>query len=359
VGLLSAVAVLITSGCVFLNFAEGLENNHHALLIDMVYHRAYRPFVARTLLPTAIRAIAAAVPAPLERVSRGSSEESTPDVSTQTPAGERRSGLSAMKRLLARYPVETIVALGLMYGSLLGFVYLASLLFSIFYQSPPVVDLLIPAVAPLGIPLFYFPGKWSYPYDLPALFLTTACLFFLARGRWTAYLLSFTLACLNKETAVLLTLVFYLVNRLERRLDPSRLLSLTAAQLGIFALIKVGFGVMFRDNPGPYMEFHLFDHNLWSALEWLRSGYGLEGLVAVSLATFCIVHNWSDKPLLFRCGLVLIPPMLLLGFLFGWFEEWRQYLECYPILLMLILGTVAKAFGTRRRADRTSAQPAH
>jgi hypothetical protein len=109
------------------------------------------------------------------------------------------------------------------------------------------------------------------------------------------------------------------------------------------------------------MEFHLLDHNLWTALSWLRSGYGLSGLVVVSLPALCILHDWSEKPLLFRSGLAMLPPMLLLGFVFGWFEEWRQYLECYPILLMLILGTLTKPFGSRRRAEwppRDSAQRA-
>ncbi|HVN61494.1 MAG TPA: hypothetical protein VMT59_09515 [Gaiellaceae bacterium] len=348
--MLAVLATLVTSAGVFANFAEGLENNHGALLIDMIDYQASRPFVARTLLPTAVRAIAAVTRTPVERLLGRRGGEPSPEEG-QPPAGERRSGLTAMKHLLAAHPAETAAALGLMYGCLVGFAYLAARLFAIYYESPPAVARLLPALAPLGVPLFYFPGKWSYPYDLSSLFLTTLCLLFLAQRRWLPYAIAFTLACLNKETAVFLVPVFWVFHRLDGRLDEGQLTSRTALQLAIFAATKLALGALFRNNPGPYMEFHLFDHNLWTTLAWLRGGYGLTGLVVTALPVLCILDGWSEKPLLFRSGLVMLPPMLLLGFAFGWFEEWRQYLECYPILLMLILGSVTRAFGTRRRAE--------
>jgi hypothetical protein len=208
----------------------------------------------------------------------------------------------------------------------------------------------VPAIAALGIPPFYYPSKWTYPWDAATVALVTACLLFLAEERRRALTLAFAVACVNKETAILIPLTIATLGFCEgpaRR--PSRYRT-AAALLALYVAIRVPIALLLRGNAGPVMEFHFFDHNVHMFAQVARDGYGVVPIVVAAALIAALAQRWSAKPLLLRASLIMVAPLLFLGTFFGWFEEWRQYLECYPALLVLGLPSYGRVFGVEPRA---------
>jgi hypothetical protein len=147
-------------------------------------------------------------------------------------------------------------------------------------------------------------------------------------------LVLFTLACINKETAVLLVPIFFFCNRGE--ISGALFKRLLAAQVGIFVAVKAVLAVGFRDNPGPFMEFHLLDHNL----NVLAAGYGWAPFLLLALLVFVCFYRWNQKPAFLRTAFVFtLPALLVISLFVGWIDEWRVYYEAYPVVFAMAVHT--------------------
>ncbi len=308
-------------------YRPGINGYSRAMFADMVYGTAAKPFVYRTLLPTAVRLVASAVPDD----SRIALSESL----ARSAAGENLCKILGWE---AGYLFEYLVALALMWGCLGGFVWALRYLLNGVYQVSPRVRDVFTLVALLGLTQFF--RYYSYLYDFPAVCLFTLGLALMVRAKWKTFVLLYLIACLNKETTILLTVVFAVHFWSRTRMNRTRFAGLLAAQAAIFTVVKLGLFAAFRDNPGALVEVHFPHHNLE-----VLGAYPLAAVFGWCGLALLLFYKWPDKPLFLRHSLWIVPPLVGLTFCFGYLDELRDYYEAYPILALLLLHSVSRVWG--------------
>lgn len=311
-------AALMLAVIVFLRFITYPQINgyYRAMFPDMIHGRAYRPFVTRALLPALVRWTTAILPS---------------EWKSDIIASDFRLAHSWELEFLPEY----IIASVWMYLSLTGFFFALVYLLKGLYTIPQVfLDII--SIAALGVlPVFF--SYYSYIYDPPLLFLFTLNLGFMLRQKWTAYLIVFFLATINKETSILLIAVFAFYY--FRKVEPKRYWQILASQIFIFLLVRGSLTWIFRDNPGVSVEYHLLDHNLGL----FNQTPSPSGIAVAFTLLFLVFYKWKEKPAFARWGFGVILPILLITTLFfGFLDEYRDYYEAYPLLLALAAHTLAK-----------------
>ena len=330
----------------FLCYLAHFNNYRRDSLSQMVYYRADRPFVYRTLLPTTVNLLTRLVPektrqAAVDMVKRNDTLRSF------FPVDKDQEPRSGSLKLETNYPVETLIALALMIGCLIGFLRAILLLYDHCYVGPLSFRAAVPVVASAGIvPWLTYT---SHPYDLVSLVLSAWSFLLLAREQWLKYLLVFLLSCINKETALLNTFVLVTYFAAQGLLFTRLAAALISAQVVMFAVIKSAITFAFRANPGSLFEFHLFDINIPILRSWLQHHYGLEQLVTACILVAAVFFQWNRKPLVLRSGLILFFPLAFLGLFLGVMDEWRAHTDLYTPLLLMILGSSGFLFGVRPR----------
>jgi hypothetical protein len=192
-------------------------------------------------------------------------------------------------------------------------------------------------------------GRSYFIYDYPNLLIFSLCILFIARQNWRAFYPMFVIACLTKETAILLPLVVLL--NIGRFGDRRRIIVHLAAQIIIWAAVTAGLGMIFADNPGTTLEFHLFDYNLLvltQPSQFLQFSHFLLpralNVMLVSLIAILVFTYWRLKPKFLKRSLLIVVPLVSLSILFGWIDETRGYFEVLPILYCLGLHSVMRLF---------------
>jgi len=302
----------------------GINQYERSMFLDMVEGKAFRPFVYRTLLPTTTRLIVNWTPEQVADVCASFVEES-----------------AFMRGLFAHFRWETsaayryLIACVLMLFSFMGFAHYVSRLS---LRTCGIEDTyrkrsLLAVVALLGLPPFFV--FTAFPYDPPQLFLFTLALYLLASQRIAAFALAFGLCTLNKETSVLLILVFAFTGR--KWLSPPRHAVYLFGLVVWYVLVRVLITYAFRHNPGSFVDFHLIDHNL----RLLVSEWSFSELVTWLILLVLVFYRWAKKPEFLRVSFVVVlAPLVLLGLFFGFLNEWRGYYEAYPLAFALAVDTV-------------------
>jgi hypothetical protein len=314
---------------VFIQFS-GINLNPAARFSDMIYGEATRPFVYRVLMPASIRLIASAIPP-----------------QTKAATNSRLQNNHLVQEVLSRfntqpeYAVESLIALALLYLSLLGFVFALRYLLTGVFQAPTAFTDLVPLLGALGLVLFFTHG---YLYDFSTLLLFTLGLGLMVRANWRAYLPVFVLACLNKETAILLTLVFAVHFYRNPRIDRAHFTRILALQIAIYVVIRLLLMWTFRDNPGSLVEFHLHRH--WSVYKRYPL-LAIASILLCILVAFMMFHKWREKPYFLLHGTLIIIPLFALHMLWGWPYEFRVFYEVYPITVLLCAHTTGSALGVK------------
>lgn len=315
--------------CVLIIFVinPGINQDQHSKFEDMVYGNAWKPFVYRTLLPTTVRVLSAPVPEAL----RTSLSEMVDETESFRQLFEK---LNWEKYLF----VEYTFAMVLMFLSLMGFSITVRYLFTLFYDSSPVIAYLVSILALLGLPTMF--QYTSFLYDFPTLFLFTFGLILLYKQDWKKFLILYPIACLNKETTILLTIIFFIYYRPRLRTD--HFYKLLLIQLTIFVIIKVFLFILFKSNPGSFVEFHLIDHNMR-----LLTGYNLSLAFTLLGLIIMIYFKWQEKPSYLKIILWTIIPLLILTLFLGYLDELRDYYEVYPAVIILISHSIARVLGIK------------
>jgi hypothetical protein len=312
------------SSTVFMIFIidPGIDGYYRATFRDTVHGDAYKPYVYRALMPVTVRLIASALPQEVR--------DSIIDSNLHIAEWEQD--------ILPEYWVASI----LMFASLVGFSFAFRQLLKDLFQAQPVFIDLIVLVAIAGLPPFF--KYYNYVYDLPNLFLFTLGLSLMLRRDWRRFLIVFLIACVNKETTILLTAVFTIYYWMRTSQVPRSLfLRLLFAQAGIFLLVRSMLLWIFRNNPGDSIEFHFFDHNILLLL----TPYSFSGLFLIlSLATL-IYYKWSEKPDFLKAALWLILPLSTSTLFFGYVDEIRVYYEVYPVILLLVSYSISDILGIK------------
>lgn len=303
-----------------------INGDEQSMFSEMVYGTAWKPFVYRTLLPTTVRIISEVIP------------ESIHETLTEKVESSRFLML-ALEKLIweSEYITEYLIAMILMYLSLLGFVYAFRKLFDEIYTTPLWFKNVISIILLFAIPAMFQPNYSNYVYDFPSLFLFTLGLLFLKQRRWTQFLILFLIACFNKETIILLTMIFAIHFYNDKAIGRKFYYQLIAAQLLIFGFIKILLFILFFDNPGGIVEFHLIDRNYL-----LFNGYSLATFVVLLIIILSVFSRWNEKPKFLKDSLWIGIPLLILTLLFGFFDELRDYYEVFPVIILLISFNIAK-----------------
>jgi hypothetical protein len=240
------------------------------------------------------------------------------------------------------YASEYLLVLLVMTLSLIGFVSATRSLFHAVFATRPFGASVTSAIALAALPTFFGPFSRQI-YDFTTLWLFTLGLVLIARARWPAFVVLFPFACLNKETAVLLTLLVVV----RRVLHPeawrgSTFRRLLTYQVVVFLIIRAGLVYAFRNNPGSAVEVHLFDHN---EQVLLHPSWVSKRLLLFVGATLVGVWGWNRKPTFLQNALLSLAPVLLvMGLTVGQVDEIRAYYELYPVVVLLIADTFFRLF---------------
>jgi hypothetical protein len=318
------LTLLITTSvfAVFLNSSE-VNANPRASFPDMVNGQAFKPYVYRALVPT------------ITRVSVGIlSSAMKNQVDTILWRQPLTNKVLVAFRAQPAYATEAAVTIILMYFSLFGFVLAFRKLCNALYDMAPHTSIFLSSIAAIVLIIFC---NYGYVYDYTTLFLFTLSFLFLIRSQWRQYLLCFAIACINKETTILLAFIFLMYYRRRQEIPKRTFLILFSIQVIIYAFIKFCLFVIFSNNPGGNFEYYLPLH--------LIMFYGVpQRMIIFTIGQIAIfvgaLYQWQQKPAALLHAASLAMPLCVLYFFFGYPFEIRVFYEIYPMVLLLVLQTV-------------------
>jgi hypothetical protein len=299
---------------------SGVGGHGPAKIARILTGTADRPYAFRVLLPTVANILAPILDSHLALRIGIKSE-------IALGAGFFQSTLNG-----STYPSQVVLILAMMYLSLAGFaVAMRHLIGRLGYSA--VIQYVAPPLLLAGTTIFM---RFGYIYDFTTLFLFSLSLLMMSLQRWMAYLLVFALATLNKETSIFLVLIFvlYFFSRLSRRES----FLLTILQLGLYGLLQGVIRIVYRNNPGTPVQWHLASQfeALKQSATHLSSGLVLTSACVVAIIAM-VIYGWSMKPRLLRAAIWILPCFLVLYTAWGYPGEIRAMLEVYPILALLIV----------------------
>lgn len=331
-------ASLILSGYVLIVFVKspGINGYERAMFSEMIYGTAWKPFVYRTLLPSAVRVVSEIVPEAVHNSLTENVESSEFSILVLKK-------LKWEREFITEYTIATIF----MWFALLGFVSAFKNLLVEIYISPDWFSNFISLTALLVLPTMF--QYYSYIYDFPTLFIFTLGLVFLIKRKWSYFLVLFFISCFNKETVILLTLIFAIHFYKNEKVASKLYYQLIAAQLSVFATIKIVLYFLFQNNPGGLVEFHLLDRNYL-----IFNGYSLSTFIVFLIIILATFSKWKAKPKFLKDALWIAVPLIILTFFLGFLDELRDYYEVLPIVLLLITYNIAAFFGIELRQNRVS-----
>jgi hypothetical protein len=303
-----------------------LNGYYRATLLDMVAGKAHRPFAYRLLVPLVTRGVLAVLPAGLQTWMR--------DVLGTMPSVAR--GLRYLSWERSDLPTYFAV-LAVLYGCLCAYLATLRRMTRRLYDLPAWLADLAPLVSLAVLPMFFKRGT-HLVYDFATLFLFLLGLEQILCGRAKAYYAVFVLGLLNKETTILLTLVYYLWHR--KRLLHSELYAQIGAQLLLFGVSRGLLALAFRGNPGGLVEAHLIEN-----LRLYMRPYWFTAVVDLLAVVLLIGWHWLQKPGFLRICLVLAVPFLPLFLVAGGYGEIRAFYELYPVAFLLGFQSVAEILG--------------
>ena len=321
--------IAIISLYVLISFVKlpGINGYERAMFPEMIYGTAWKPFVYRTLLPTTVRVIGEVIPEGIHDYFK-----------------DKVSGNSFFIRVLEKlkwereFITEYLIAAVLMYLSLLGFVFIFRKLFKEIYSSPEWFVNLISIILLFALPTMF--QYYSYVYDFPTLFLFTFGLVLLRQRNWKYFLILFFISCFNKETTILLTLIFAIHYYKDSNISRKLYSQLIVMQLFIFAVVKILLYFIFINNAGGFVEFHLVDRNYL-----IFNGYSLNTFIVLVIIFLGIFSRWQEKPKFLKDALWIAVPLVILTFFLGFLDELRDYYEVLPIAILLISLNIARIIG--------------
>lgn len=167
-------------------------------------------------------------------------------------------------------------------------------------------------------------------YDLATAFLFTLAFYFLATGRDIEYLILFPLICLNRETAILLTVFCIVLSIACKRND----IDFIGYQVFVWFASQVFLRWVFIDSPGVL---------------WIEPMENLQKFIADPIRTilhlsvmiiilFLVFRNWKSKPLFLRLAFMTFAPLLMVAYLvLGQAFEIRVFWEVYSVVVLLVM----------------------
>ncbi|MEO6709628.1 MAG: hypothetical protein ABI054_02710 [Planctomycetota bacterium] len=200
--------------------------------------------------------------------------------------------------------------------------------------------------------LYVIPRAWPfwYPWDVPAVLVTTLGLLWIRRGQWSWYYWVFPFATLNRETSLFLILIFGLTQL--GKLSLWSLAQHIAVQAAIWLCIRWLLAMTFKHHPGvgDFYADALKDNlaALRHATTWMTLSL-VFGFLWLPLAIFL---RWVREDFV-RRALIVVPVFFAAALGLAQFDELRIYGEMLPLV---VLGLACGVSGWR--ASRVTAPSA-
>jgi len=304
----------------------GITGWHKAMLEDYIYGRCYKPWVKRQLVPLVVRGGKFMMPGSVEGKLKQKFLHSKTAIDLGWPA---------------EYGPEFTLVLLIMYFSLVGFLMALRYFLLLFFEMSSALSHLLVITVGLVLPVTYRGGVGAY--DFPQLMLFTTALVLLLKRGWAWFYPVYILACINKETSILIPLVFasWMGLRVLRRPYIWHLLFQMMIGVGIALVLST----VFKDNPGVDMEWHVH-RNLsmpFGVLCWFRFS------LLIFIIGLCL-WGLSEAPAFLRRGFVVTMSVLLVAtFIGGDIEELRDYYEALPFIVGMIVSLLAPGLRVSKR----------
>ncbi len=320
-------------------------------VIPMTEFEGHKPFQYRVLMPVLIRTIEFITPRFIvDRINGITADFVNTRLRTRADLPDYKTDK------LSQYGCRVIVFLILNTLTLFGFlIILRQMAKALNIFSERVCDLL-PLGMAIVIPIYFNFG--NFMYDFSHLLLFASSLLLLYKKQWRFYLVLYSLALLNKETSVMLAIVF-IVNY-YKELRRAEFYKLLGIQAGLFMIIKLSLYLTFIDNPGGVVEHHL----AWNLnhLSQLSSYFNFEpigkgmifpaylniplprgiNLPMIGFMVFIIIYKWKDIPLFLRRSLVYVPVLFAFGLFMGHINELRSYYAALPVVYLSVMAGIVK-----------------
>jgi len=183
------------------------------------------------------------------------------------------------------------------------------------------VNTMLPAIA--GLPLLM--ANNNHIYDISTLALFTLAYAALAHKRFLLFAALYPLLCLNKETAILITIFFAF---------QYRLLWLSVYQVITYILIRFFLMWVYSGNAGGVVEFHLFSN----AADWILQAQTSIAYAAIILLIAWRIFSKMEQPQFLKTALLTVaPPLAVLFAVFGYSFELRVFYELYPVVALMVI----------------------
>jgi|SRR4030095_393218 len=198
-------------------------------------------------------------------------------------------------------------------------------------------------------PVIFYPIMWNYLilnstfqyYDFTAILMFTMGLYFIIKENFMAFVITFAIGILNKESAVYLVFAYLLFN--YRSVFTFKIIIRTLILAVIMVCIKAGLSYIFRDNPGGTFEIGYdankeFIKSLFSNRLYMKSVFLNFGGMYIFTVLLFITGAWKKFPdrRLIMLNLAVIP-YYILGIYFTYIIEVRVYTELIPMITTLFL----------------------
>lgn len=324
-------------------------------------HQANRPYVYRVLTPSIINTLTWLVPDVVrDRIEGAESADN------ESALALKIREVKTIYNWRDGRTVERIVGNVFLFCNLFIILLLLRHITKQIYDFSPLVNDLAPVIA-LPFLAFSFLNS-GFMYDFPEIALALACFALVLRGNWIAYYLCYVLACLNKETGVLI-LIYFLTLQVGRM--PMKKVAVHAAlHLAMGGAVVLSVRAAFADYPGSPVEFHL-----WENLRFLSSprtflqftdNYALlipvpRSYNVLNLALFLplVFIGWKSKPHRIRIQfLAMVAVLTPLYIVWGVSDEIRVFYLTLPTLYLLCLHTIHGAGAALDERSRTLADSA-
>jgi hypothetical protein len=197
-------------------------------------------------------------------------------------------------------------------------------------SDPDLYEFMIAVVAVIAFMFVFF--LECKVYDLSTAAFFSWALGLLARGRIVQYLAVFAAANINRETSLLLAVVFAVYE--FRRMSWSRYLLLMLLQLMAAGAIRYVLMAIYAGNPGMAMLVRPLE-NLHDFLFY--PGRSVLHWAVIGVVTWLCLRRWTDQPRILQVAfLVLAPTLMVLYLMLGWAFELRVFAEIYPVVWVML-----------------------
>jgi len=139
--------------------------------------------------------------------------------------------------------------------------------------------------------LLQFKYHILYPNDTPAMAFTVLALFLALKERWKLLVLLVAVATLNRESSVLIPLIFAAMY--ADKMGTKRFLLILASLSVAYIIVRLGIMELTRDNPHPYggeMAFTYANKNSW------RVNSNIAGLINNPMKPFILLATVDFTP---------------------------------------------------------------